>query len=141
MSEEKILISDSDDAFAKSLACFLSENGLKPTVIENTETALSALAKDHYDVAVLEFRNHLLRDHVRSAIMHRTNGTAIILTCARHSTDTEREARALSPAFYFVKPIETNDLLAVILRIIEIKNRQEMLALQRMERREGVSRG
>jgi DNA-binding NtrC family response regulator len=138
MSEETILIADSDVAFRDSLALFLAENGLKPTVISDMEPALAALAHDHFDIAVIEFCNPLYREHIRSAVMHRSNGTAIILTCGRHSTEAERSARALSPAFYFVKPIEVNDLYAVVLRLIEMKYRQRMLALRRMEQREGV---
>jgi DNA-binding NtrC family response regulator len=138
MSKVTVLIADSDKSFSDSLAGFLMENEMKPTKIADMEAALCSLAKDHFDIAIIEFCNPLYREHVKSSLMHRSNGTVVILTCNRYSAETERAARSLSPAFYFVKPIEPNDLFAVILRLSEMKNRKEILALQRMEQREGV---
>jgi DNA-binding NtrC family response regulator len=138
MSEKAILIADSDSAFTDTLSCFLQENGLNPTAMPDMDSALSAIVTGAYDIAVIEFCNPRYREQVTSAVAHRSNDTAVILTCSCHSREAELAARSLSPAFYFVKPIEPNDLLAVILRISEMQDRRRILALRRMERREGV---
>jgi DNA-binding NtrC family response regulator len=100
--------------------------------------ALETLMRESFDVAIIDFCDPSCREYVAAAVQRRVNGTAVIFTCARHSGAAERMARELSPAFFFVKPIEPSDLLAVILRIVEIRNRQRLLAEQRMEKREGV---
>jgi DNA-binding NtrC family response regulator len=138
MNKKTVLIADPDPAFRESLARFLREHELKTTAFNEMTSALRALEHDHFDIAVVDFCNPGHRDRVRSLLLRRTNGTAIILTCSRHSAETERAARSLSPAFYFVKPIDYSDLLAVILRISELRDRQKMLAIQRMKKREGA---
>jgi len=138
MSEETILIADSDQAFTEPFAAYLLENGLRPLVIPNMARALETLMRESFDVAVIDFCDPSCREYVAAAVQRRVNGTAVIFTCARYSGNTERTARGLSPAFFFVKPVEPGDLLAVILRIVELRNKQKILAEQRMEKREGV---
>ncbi len=138
MSEETILIADSDLAFAEPLARFFTENELKPVILTPMTVALESLMQEHYDIAIIDFCDSGFREYIATAVQRRSNGTAVILTCSRPSAATERAARALSPAFYFVKPVEPNDLLAVIVRITEIKSRQEILAAQRMKKRKGA---
>jgi DNA-binding NtrC family response regulator len=141
MSEATILIADSNAFSSYALARFLSGNGLKPVVCTDLQRAFSKFSNGSFDIAIFDCCNRHYREKMMSALVNRTVDTAVILICGRHSAETERAARVLSPAFFFVKPIDTNDLLAVVLRVIEMKNRRKMLALRRKEQREGVFHG
>jgi len=45
--------------------------------------------------------------------------------CGHQSPEIELKAREFAPAFYFVKPLNLDDLYAVVLRVCEIKLRKQ----------------
>jgi DNA-binding NtrC family response regulator len=137
-NEESILISDSDPVFMQSLACHLMDNGIRPTLAADIDTAVTGIANGGFEVAVIEFAEPLTRNGSRSVLASRRGGTELILISRIQSVKLERAARELSPAFYFVKPVDATDIFAVILRILEMKSKRRMAALRRMEQRERV---
>jgi hypothetical protein len=141
MDDTTILIADSETVFSKRLARHFTENGLNVSVYNDVSIALHHLAGGKYDIAVIEFCASSIRQKAYVPLSLRPPCTEIILTCRSHTVDSERAARALSPAFFFVKPVRVSDVYAVVLRIIEMKNRRTMLARQRRDLREGVCNG
>jgi DNA-binding NtrC family response regulator len=135
--EGTVLIIDTDKDFCTSTMRSFADHDFEAVTIEDSEKGLSLLSKGKFDLAIIDMSIESFREKA-AAITKSRNGTAIILIseCYRH--DIECLARGLTPAFYFVKPVDFADLYAVAVRISEIKSRRKMQALQRMKYREGV---
>lgn len=141
LNEESILITDSDLAFMHSLAFHLMDNGFRPTLIADFSAAITEIVKGTFEIAIFEFNRPVLNNNFKGQLSTRSGNTELILTTRTCSIGAERAARELSPAFYFVKPVEPSDIYAVVLRIIEMRSKRIMAALQRMEQRERVRNG
>jgi DNA-binding NtrC family response regulator len=135
---EKMLIVDSDPTFRENVIQFFSEHDISVCAYNRTDEALPALFSGNFSSAVIEFCDPASRTLLAPLFSHDTAAASVVLTCSQHSMALERAARSLSPAFYFVKPFDINDLYAVVLRIIERNNRQKIIAIRRMNQREGV---
>jgi DNA-binding response OmpR family regulator len=139
--EGRILILDSNTAFGTMLVQYFSEHDFMAHAPQEFTIGITDLKSGKYDIAIVELCWKKRQDKIAQTLKRRAQGTSIILTCSRHSHEQELRARSLSPAFYFVKPFEMADLFAVVVRIFEMKNKQRILAVQRMKRREGVMHG
>ena len=140
-NDESVLIFDSDPEFVRSLCGLLIENGFRPTVISDIESAITESVDGGYEVAIIEICDSIHRDGLTTMLVHRSSSTELILTGKNTSVATERAARELAPAFYFVKPVDPTDIFAVVVRIVEMRSRRRIAALRRMEQRERVRHG
>lgn len=134
MDNLRILLADSDTSFVNECAVFLSENGFAAIDVLREYCNFDEVYSGEYDCAIVEMRD-LMKYPAPAPLQNSFD--KIILTCRRHTIETELFARSLRPAVYLVKPVAFVDILSVLLRIIEIKN-QRMLkrALAVRSRRE-----
>jgi len=136
--EGTILIADSDTVFMNSVTHFFSGRQFAVSEFEDFDAAIESLVHDNYDIAIVEFCEPHVREKLCAGLHSRTPGTALVLTCAKYTHDLEIQARSLAPAFFFVKPFELSDLFAVVVRLVETKDRQVILSQQRALHRDGV---
>jgi DNA-binding response OmpR family regulator len=121
-----ILIVDNDRNWRDRLSDFFIEREFMVTSVENQNQAFAALKNFHFDVAIIEYcQNGRPADKLCGAIRGNSSATALILTCKHQTSGAEEKARLHSPAFYFVKPFNIEELYAVVLRVLEIKFRKE----------------
>lgn len=139
--EGRILILDSDPFFGTMLVKYFGEHDFIATAPSIFAAGITDLKSGKFDIAIVELCWKKRQDKIAQALKRRAAGTAVILTCSRHNHEQEIRARSLSPVFYFVKPFELSDLFAVVVRIFEMKNKQKILAIQRMKHREGAMHG
>jgi DNA-binding NtrC family response regulator len=137
MNEAALLIVDSDVTFSNALACFLSGNGCKVTVFPSIQPALHHFYKSEFEIAIIEFSDSNNREQDYSYLLNRPSGTALILTSGSHTIETEHAARTLSPAYYFVKPVDINDVFAVVVRIIEMNSTRLLRESRHQKLRKG----
>ena len=136
--EGTILIADSDTAFMDSVADFFTSRRFAVSTFCDFAEAVESLIRDHYDIAIVEFCDPRVRKILCAGLPLRTPGIALVLTCGRYSHELEILARTLGPAFFFVKPFEISDLYAVVVRLIETKDKQAILSRQRTRYGKGV---
>jgi DNA-binding NtrC family response regulator len=136
--EGTILIADSDTVFMNSIARYFSGRQFAVTAFEDFDVAIESLLRTSYDIAIVEFCKHHVREKLCTGLPCRAPGTALILTCGMYTHDLEIQARSIAPAFFFVKPFELSDLYAVVVRLVETKDRQAILSQQRALHRDGV---
>lgn len=121
-----ILIVDNDRSWRERVTGFFTEREFVVTSVENQEDAFAALKKLDFDIAIVEYcQNGRPADSLCRAIREKSSPPALILTCKQQTSGAEEKARLHSPAFYFVKPFNIEELYAVVLRVLEIKFRNE----------------
>jgi DNA-binding NtrC family response regulator len=118
--ENSILIVDGDERFGKKLVGYFKRRELYARFVSGANVARHLITAMSPAVAIVDYCGEWgkvakLCDFIRRAGCP----TEVILTCGRHSRDAEKKARLLSPAFYFAKPFNEEDLFAVVLRILE----------------------
>ncbi|MGB7567043.1 MAG: response regulator [Chitinivibrionales bacterium] len=121
-----ILIADNDQNWRDRLSGYFIEREFMVTSVENQDKACAVLKNFHFDIAIIEYcQNGRPADKLCKAIRDKSSTTALILTCKHQTPEAEEKARLHSPAFYFVKPFNIEELYAVVLRVLEIKYRKE----------------
>jgi len=120
MENIRILLADSDASFVNECAAFLIENGY--TTIDTLDKCcdFDVLYSSLYDCAIVDINDLFACQH---PLPLQYSFSSIILTSRKHTIETELLARSLRPAIYLVKPVANIDILSVVLRILEIKER------------------
>jgi DNA-binding NtrC family response regulator len=137
--EGTLLIADSDTEFMDAVVHYFLGRQFAVSAFGDFDAAMKSITHDHYDIAIVEFCDARVRENLFAELPRRTPGIALILTCGNYTHQLEIQARSLSPAFFFVKPFELSDLYAVVVRLIETKDRQTILSQQRALHREGAT--
>ena len=138
--DHSLLVVDSDPRFGSRLVEYFKRRELYARFVAGTNVARHLITAMNPAVAVVEYCNSRKQVESLCAFIRRCGcPTEIILTCSRHSKDTERNARRLAPAFYFIKPFNEDDLYAVVLRILEKQCRSESGAACFFQRRRAES--
>jgi len=120
--KNKILLVEGDVDNKNRLVRFFAERDFSMTAVNSEENGLLLMKYIHFDVAIVEFcENGKPADTICKEIRDHADKTGLILMCSHQSPDIERKARQFAPAFYFVKPVNLDDLYAVVLRLFEIK--------------------
>jgi DNA-binding NtrC family response regulator len=139
--EGSILILDTDTGLGAELACFLKEHTITLFCYANSEGFLTHLRERTYDVILIDMNGIEDNDVRYEELKHITDTAAFVLVSNEYRRDLEVLGRNLTTAFYFVKPYDVNDIFAVIVRSLEMRDRNKMKAVQRMKYREGVFHG
>lgn len=139
--EGSILILDTDTGLGAELACFLKEHTISLFCYANSDDFLKHLGERVFDVIIIDMDRIWDNDVRYEALKHTTDTAAFVLVSSDYRKDLEVLGRNLTTAFYFVKPYDVNDIFAVIVRSLEIRDRNKMKAAQRMKYREGALHG
>lgn len=117
---KKVLLADDDQFCRQALASFFKDNGYHITSVDNGNDAYGALVEQNYDLFLCDVH---IPGKACDDIIHELHTRGIdlpfILMTGDGSEETEYRARKLSPAFYFVKPINLPDLKAVVEKAIK----------------------
>ena len=115
MKKNRILFAEDDTFCQKSVGRFLNISGYDVSTVNTGGDALRALRSHSYDLCIIDY--HLpgmdAREVVETVRKEGVNTPFIVVT-GDASSDTERQARGLSPLFFFVKPFDLGDLRAVV---------------------------
>jgi len=124
MENIRILLVDSDDVFLRNCTDYLSVNGYRSLEVRSDCRPPEIERIHDFDCAVIELCD--LIDTGLHSIMT-VPLSSVILTCRHHTIETERLARSLRPSVYLVKPVSFADILSVLFRIAEMKERLQLI--------------
>jgi DNA-binding NtrC family response regulator len=123
--DNSILIIDDDVRFGKRLVRYFKRRELYARTVIGPNVARHLIAAMKPAIVIISYSE---RAEALCACIRRSGSpTEIILTCNHHSGKTELKARRLSPAFFFFKPFNEDDLFAVVLRILEMQSQKDIL--------------
>ena len=110
-----ILVADDDLFYRRLLANFLTGEKFTVTTVESSDEAQARLLRERFDMCVFDYNLpgeplEMVVRQLNRSVQH----TPFIIITGDESCDTEREARALGPVFYFVKPFSLGDFASVI---------------------------
>ncbi len=117
---KRILIVDDEKNIRDSLAIVLSDEGFSTTVAESGEEALNLLENQNFEIALCDIRMpgidgiELLRQ-----ILGTNPQTSVVMMTAYASVDSAIDALRNGALDYLIKPIDFDDLLIRIQRIIK----------------------
>jgi DNA-binding NtrC family response regulator len=119
--DNPILIVDDDIRFGKRLVSYFKRRELYARTVSGPNIDRHLIAVMKPAVAIIAYSEQA--ETLCACIRRSGSPTEIILTCGHHSGKIELKARRLSPAFFFAKPFNEDDLFAVVLRILEMQSR------------------
>jgi DNA-binding response OmpR family regulator len=124
----KILIVDGSMEFREFLVKYFNERDFDAQCVDSYENAFKAFQSREYDMAIIDFFiDGKTADGLCAWLSeNRGNLTPFIITNEHQSLSNEIAIRSYSPWFYFIKPFNIEDLYAVVLKIMERKNREEL---------------
>ncbi|MEE9200981.1 MAG: sigma-54 dependent transcriptional regulator [Candidatus Brocadiales bacterium] len=118
----KILIVDDEANLLKTLNEILCTNGYEVAVAKNARVALDALGKDKFDIALIDIRMPRI-DGVKllEKIKDKHPGLEVIIMTAYGTIETAVKATKLGAFAYMLKPLDIDELLVNIQKIIKLK--------------------
>jgi DNA-binding NtrC family response regulator len=110
-----ILVADDDLFYRQFLENFLTGEKFTVTTVESSDEAKARFLRERFDMCVFDYNLpgeplEMVVRHLNRSVQH----TPFVIITGDESCDTEREARALGPVFYFVKPFSLGDFASVI---------------------------
>jgi len=112
----RILVADDDLFCRKSLRHFLENEGIEVDEAQSGKEIVTLLAGHYYDMGIYDY--HLPDAGIASVLSEIEIELPFVIMTGDSSSQTEKLARRLSPAFFFVKPIQLADLLNVVVRVL-----------------------
>ncbi len=120
--ETKILIVDDEKAIRESLQMFLSEEGFSSDTASNGEEALKKIEENKFDLVISDLKMPQLGG---IELLEKSSGispdTFFIIMTAYASVDTAITALRNGAFDYLIKPIEFDDLLIRVKRLLDYK--------------------
>jgi len=120
--KKRILIADDDEFCRASLGRFLRQCGYAVTEAADGTQALRLAGRNGISLCIIDY--HIPGEPCDRVVakLRDENETPCIIVTGDHSDATEKRVRSLSPQFFFCKPMEMNDLKAVVDTIIKGRN-------------------
>lgn len=119
----KILIADDEKAIRDSLKIILSDEGYDTITAEDGEEALSIINKGEIDIAISDIKMPKLEGiELLTQASKLSPDTFFIIMTAYASVKTAIDALHLGAYDYLIKPVEFDDLLMRVKRLVEFKN-------------------
>ncbi|MBD3344741.1 MAG: response regulator [Chitinivibrionales bacterium] len=116
----RVLLADDDHFCLRALKKYLGDIGCNVSIVDNGNDAFEVMQRENFDLFIGNY--HLPGKSCERLIPElRARGwdTPSILMTGDITEETERNARQLSPVFFFVKPINLPDLKAVVYKVLE----------------------
>ncbi|HKB87194.1 MAG TPA: response regulator, partial [Ignavibacteriaceae bacterium] len=131
---ERILVVDDEDIIRESLSYVLRKEGYNVHEAENGRVAYDMILKESYDLVVTdlempEMKGIQLLEEIKKLDIH----TVVVVVTAYGSLDTAIAALRSGASDYILKPVEFDELLIKINRLLEMKN---LLVENRLLRKE-----
>ncbi|MEE9585136.1 MAG: sigma-54 dependent transcriptional regulator, partial [Candidatus Brocadiales bacterium] len=118
----KILIVDDEANLLKTLNDILCTNGYEVAVAKNVRAALDALGKDKFDIALIDIKMPRIDGiELLEKIRDKHPGLEAIIMTAYGTIETAVKATKLGAFAYMLKPLDIDELLVNIQKIIKLK--------------------
>ncbi len=120
MKTKTILIAEDDLFYRQTLCRHFEKSGFAVIAVTNGKDVLELLSENHVDLCIVDY--HLpgkSGEEILTRLRLDYCGIPAIILTGDDSPETERNARAISPDFYFTKPVNLPDLDMVVDRILE----------------------
>jgi DNA-binding response OmpR family regulator len=123
-----IIIIDGVEAYRTLLVEFFTKREFAAVGCATYDQAAALVARRRFDIAVVDyFIGASSGAEFCTSLTKRNSGeTSLVITSDRQTPDIERTIRRHSPAYYFVKPFEVDNLFAVVLKIIEFRDKKNL---------------
>ena len=123
-----LLIVDGSETYREFLLEFFNKRDFSATGCVSHAAAQSLIAKQRFDVAVVDYfiGGTSGEEFCASLVASSSGQTALIVMSDRQTPDIERRIRGYAPAYYFVKPFAMDNLYAVVLKIIEFRDKKKL---------------
>lgn len=120
---ERILVVDDENIIRESLSFVLKKEGYEVEEAENGKAAYDKILKESFDLVVTdlempEMKGIQLLEEIKKLDMH----TVVVVITAYGSLDTAIAALRSGASDYILKPIEFDEMLIKINRLLEMKN-------------------
>jgi DNA-binding NtrC family response regulator len=114
---KSILIVDEDQSFASKIGEFLSEQGMRTSVITSGEEALDSISNNKFDLVISGLlMNEMHGLSILSKVKTTSPNTPVIIITGVASIKTAVEALRLGAYDYLIKPCEDEELLLRVKR-------------------------
>ena len=134
----KILIVDDETNLLRTLSDILRENGFEVSVAKNARAALEMLGKEGFDIALIDIRMPGMDGvELLERIKEKHERLEAIIMTAYGTIETAVKATKLGAYAYMLKPLDIDELLVNIQKIVRLKSLKEearFLQLQLEER-------
>lgn len=119
---EKILVVDDEDIIRESLSYVLKNEGYIVEEATNGKEAYDKVVSNFYDLVITDIEMPQMKGiELLERISALTNQTLVMMITAYGSLDTAIKALRFGASDYILKPIEFDELLIKINRLLEIK--------------------
>jgi len=111
----RILLVDDEERFRTNLQKMLAAQGFEVTAVDSGERALEEMARQLYDVVLLDMRMPAMSGLEALAAMKKSHPDAEVIMLTGHaSVDTAREIIRLGGSEYLLKPCPLEEVIAKI---------------------------
>ncbi|MFT5572481.1 MAG: signal transduction histidine kinase [Cryomorphaceae bacterium] len=118
-SGKHILLAEDDSDIADLVGMMLGERGVMVTHVENGALALDALSKSEFDLVLMDIHMPVMTGYeVMQELQIRGDTTPIVVMSASALDNDRSRAESLGSSGYVVKPVDTDDLLAIAAAVI-----------------------
>jgi putative two-component system response regulator len=115
----RVLVIDDDETIRTALSRFLRLRGYAVTAVGSAADALSALDREHCDVALCDVRMPGMTGmELLPVALKKNPDLAVVMLTAVNDAPTATEALARGACDYLVKPVELQDLQAAVERAL-----------------------
>ncbi|HSD64833.1 MAG TPA: sigma-54 dependent transcriptional regulator [Ignavibacteriaceae bacterium] len=120
---ERILVVDDEDIIRESLSYVLKKEGYNVEEAENGKAAYDKILKESFDLVITdlempEMKGIQLLEEIKKLDLH----TVIVVVTAYGSLDTAIAALRSGASDYILKPVEFDEMLIKIKRLLEMKD-------------------
>ncbi|MCQ4573790.1 MAG: sigma-54 dependent transcriptional regulator [Candidatus Brocadiales bacterium] len=122
----KILIVDDETNLLKTLSDILCENGFEVSVAKNARAALEMLGKEEFDIALIDIRMPGMDGvELLERIKEKHERLETIIMTAYGTIETAIKVTKLGAYAYMLKPLDVDELLVNIQKIVRLKSLKE----------------
>ena len=120
--DRRVLVADDDEKALGLMADVLEEAGLLVMRATNGREALDALTRVSIRVLVTDLHMPLMTGiEVLEHVRRRHDTTRVIIVSADGDAHARRQARALGAADYLSKPIDADDMVRRVARLLDLR--------------------
>ncbi len=120
LAEPKILIVDDEANHRLMLRLHLNDAGYRTAEAENGQVALEALARENFDVILLDLKMAVMDGYTFLARLRQLgNGIPVVVITAFSTVRTAVEAMKLGATEFLTKPVDPTELLGVVRDLLQ----------------------
>lgn len=128
----KVLVIEKDPSLAVLLTALLENWGYETRLCTSGKEAVQVFAKEYYDMILMEvFLPDMKGDELISRIKEFSPEAKIVAMTGRNSRELEKRIRERGILYYMVKPLETENLKALLEHVSNKAGRSKQSAAGR----------